>query len=193
MRRHGDPLHLAASFSATSFEVSQVFAMVRPLLPDEYQSWTFKGRGSVEMRTEGRVAAQPEWKADVTLDLNEGGFASHDNLKAGERITGKIHLKLSSPREEEKGRFDIQAKAGEGEVLWGRYYRNFKGETMALSSAGSYVRSPFSASGTGTIDLFQTGDYAYSGSLLPRGLALPRDQEGLLPEAFWPPASRLRA
>ncbi|OPY70171.1 MAG: hypothetical protein A4E57_00699 [Syntrophorhabdaceae bacterium PtaU1.Bin034] len=162
-----NPFSWVASFNADSVDLPRVFTLARPFLPEEYRSWTFKGKGGLEMRTEGRMDDPPVWKADALVDLKEGGFASGDNLKAGERISGKIRLKLSSPGKEKKGEFNVAVDAGEGELLWGKYYRNFKGETMSVTSEGSFAQSPFSLSCSGKLDLFRSGDYSFSADLSP--------------------------
>ncbi len=159
------PFSWTASLNATDVDLPRVFALTRPFLPEEYRSWTIKGRGALDMQTEGRMNGEAVWKADVALELKEGGFASADNLKAGEKITGKVELKLSSPDQEQKGRFSVTMNAGEGEFLWGRFYRDFKGESIMVSSSGSFTRDPFSLSSTGLVDFFDTGRYGFSTEL----------------------------
>ncbi len=162
------PLSWVAALDATSVNVAQVFAIARPFLPAEYRSWTFKGQGGLSVKTEGRMGEPPVWKADAVIDLREGGFASPDNLKAGERITGKVRLKVASPENGKKGQFNVSMDAGNGEFLWGKFYRDFKGETMTVSTAGSFVPSPFSLSGSGVLDFFGSGHYAVTADITPQ-------------------------
>lgn len=162
------PLSWVAVLDASSVNVSQVFAFARPFLPEEYRSWTFKGQGGLSVKTEGRMSDPAMWKADAVVDLREGGFASPDNLKAGERITGKVRLKIASPEKEKKGQFDVSMDAGDGEFLWGKFYRDFKGQTMTVSGDGSFMQSPFSLSGSGVLDFFGSGRYAFSADMTPQ-------------------------
>ena len=91
------PLSWDASLGARDVDVSKAFAMMGPLLPEDYRKWRFGGIGAIDARTTGQTEGSLTWRADVSLDLDRGAFASADNLKAGERITGKVHLKLESP------------------------------------------------------------------------------------------------
>jgi hypothetical protein len=161
------PLSWSALIKASAIDLPSVFAMARPLLPEEYEKWTFKGTGALAVQTDGHMGEALSWRAAIVLDLDEGGFASADNLKAGERITGQIQLKLSSPEKEEKVKFDTTVWVGNGELLWGKYYRDFKGEYLTITSQGGFMLSPFLLSCTGTADVFQTGRYTFSGDLSP--------------------------
>ncbi len=166
------PLSWAGSAEVSSIDLPNIFSMVRPLIPREYRSWAFKGRGAVNVRSEGQAGDIPVWKADVRIDLKDGGFASPDNFKAGDRISGQIHLKMESPRKEGKGTFDLVASAGEGELLWGKYYRDFKGETVGVSMRGLFAPKPATLTCEGLLDLFRTGRYFFSGELSPEGTSL---------------------
>ncbi len=162
------PLSWIAALDAASINVAQVFSIARPFLPEEYRSWTFKGRGGLSVKTEGRMGESPVWKADAVIDLQEGGFASPDNLKAGERITGKVRLKIASPEKEKRGQFRASVDAGNGEFLWGKFYRDFKGQAMTVTADGSFVQSPFSLSGNGMLDFFGSGLYVFSAEITPQ-------------------------
>lgn len=165
------PLSWSGSAEASSIDLPGVFAVVRPLLPEEYRSWAFKGQGAVNVRSEGKTGENPAWNADMVIDLKGGGFASPDNFKAGDRIDGQIHLKMESPRKEKKGAFGLTARAGEGEILWGRYYRNFKDRTAAVSMNGSFTPQG-ALTCEGRIDLFRTGRYSFSGEVSREGTSL---------------------
>lgn len=158
-----EPLSWDVSLTASNIDLPKVHAAVKPLLPEEYRRWTFKGTGDLDLRSAGKTEDSLTWSANVALDLKGGGFTSPDNLKAGEGIDGKVHLRLSSPQKGEKGRFDVTTKAGNGEFLWGKYYRNFKDEFTTFSSGGVYGASPLALSFTGSTDLFRTGRYSFSG------------------------------
>ncbi len=178
------PLAWVLSLRASSMDLAQVFGLVSPLLPETYSSWTFKGKGGLELESEGRRAVGATvWEAAAVVDLSEGGFASPDSSKAGERITGRIELRLGSPEKGRQGRFNLTMEGGDGEFLWGQYYQDFKGERVRIVSKGSFAQNPFSLSSSGTLDLFRTGDYAFSADLSPdrsvfflqaKGMSCPR-------------------
>ena len=114
------PLSWVGSVVASSIDLPGIFSMVRPLVPEEYRSWVFKGRGAVDVRSEGKMGEPPAWNADVKIDLKDGGFASPDNFKAGDRISGQVHLKMESPRKERKGRLDHSRKCRRGRAPLGK-------------------------------------------------------------------------
>jgi len=157
-----------ASLRASSVDLAQVFGLVRPLLPPDYRSWTFKGSGGLDVESEGRTAGgATAWKASAVVNLKQGGFASPDSSKAGERITGRIELKLGTPEKGRQGAFAMALEGSGGELLWGTYYQDFKGEKIKVMSRGAFDRNPFSLSSSGTLDLFRTGDYAFSAEWKP--------------------------
>jgi hypothetical protein len=178
------PLTWVMSLRASSLELARVFGLVKPLLPETYRNWTFKGKGALELESEGRQAdGTTVWKAAAVVDLSEGGFASADSSKAGERITGRIEFRLGSPGKGRQGSFQVTMEGGDGELLWDQYYQDFKGERVRLVSKGSFAQNPFFLSSSGTLDLFRTGDYAFSADMSPdrsvfslqaKGISCPR-------------------
>jgi hypothetical protein len=155
-----------AGLEAPSVDFTQAFSIAQPFLPDEYRKWTIQGAGSLETSGEGVLGGTGDWKADVKLSFREGGFRSGDASKAGQRITGTVTLKLRSGPEDKRTRFDLAAEAGDGEFLWGKYYKDFKGEQFRVASVGSYGLEPsLSLDGRGTLDLFNTGQYTFSGQI----------------------------
>jgi hypothetical protein len=152
------------SLEAPSVNFTQFFSSVKPFLPEEYRKWSIQGLGALEMSGEGSSGGV--WKADVKLTFREGGFKSGDESKAGQRITGSVTLKLRSGSEGKKTRFDLALDAGDGELLWGNYYRNFKAGQIKVASQGSYSPDEVSyLDGSGTLDLFGTGQYSFSGKI----------------------------
>jgi hypothetical protein len=178
------PLTWVLSLRASSLELARVFGLVKPLLPETYRNWTFKGKGALELESEGRQAdGMTVWKAAAVVDLNEGGFASPDSAKAGERITGRIEFRLGSPGKGRQCSYQVTMEGGDGELLWGQYYQDFKGERLRIVSEGSFTQNPFSLSSSGTLDLFRTGDYSFSADMSPdrsvfslqaKGISCPR-------------------
>ncbi len=152
------------SLEAPSVDFTQFFADAKPFLPEEYRTWSIQGLGALTMTGEGSIGGG--WQADVELAFREGGFKSGDASKAGQKITGNVTLKLRSGPPNKGMRFDVALGAGDGELLWGDYYKNFKGEQVKVASQGSYSPdgSPF-LEGGGSIDLFGTGQYSFSGQL----------------------------
>ncbi|SEM25092.1 hypothetical protein SAMN04489760_1085 [Syntrophus gentianae] len=170
------PLSWDVSLRAFSVDLAQVFRMASPHLPETFRSWTFKGKGGLEMDSKGQhINDRTVWKATAFVDLSEGGFASPDNSKAGERITGRIELKLSSPEQGRKGSFRISVKGHDGELLWGQYYSDFKGRKVEVVSQGIFEQNPFSLSSSGTFDLFQTGHYVFSTDLSEKSSVVSLD------------------
>jgi len=158
-----------ATLSAFNLNLSRIFSLVNPLLPENYRNWTLRGKGAVELETEGQYAdGSAVWKAVAVIDLKEGAFASADHTKAGERITGRMEMKLGSPEKKRKGRFTANMTGKDGEILWGQYYQDFKGQKMAVDSQGFFETKPFSLNSSGTFDLFQTGAYAFTADLSQR-------------------------
>jgi len=174
------PLVWDASLRASSLDLAQIFGLVKPLLPENYRDWTFKGRGGLEVESQGKTTDNAViWVAKAILDLSEGGFASADSSKAGERITGRIELKLGSLEKGRKDSFNITMEGGDGELLWGAYYQDFKGEKVRFASQGTFTQNPFSLSFSGTCDLFQTGDYTFSADMLRNRTLLSLNAKGI--------------
>jgi len=156
------PLTWKASLQASSVNLAQVLRLLKPFLPEDYRSWTFKGTGGLALESEGRHAdGTTVWNAAAVVDLNEGGFASADGSKAGERMNGRIELRLGSPDPVRKGIFKMTLEGGDGEFLWGPYYQDFKGKRIKVASQGVFAQHPFSLSSSGTFDLFRTGHYTF--------------------------------
>jgi hypothetical protein len=158
------PFSWRGDMDATSLDIPRIVAIAKPLLPEEYRSWVFKGKGAVHVQTEGRVAEEIVWSANVQLDLDRGGFASTDNLTAGEKITGRVQLKIESPAKK-KGAFNLALNTVGGELLLGNFYRDFGQDSFAVTSQGSFSLSPFSLSSQGEVDLFRTGFYSFAADL----------------------------
>ena len=174
------PLTWVMSLRASSLDLAQLFALMRPLLPETYRGWTIKGKGGLEVDSEGRhVDGATVWSAAAVIDLSEGGFASADSSKAGERITSRIELKLGSPEKERKGKFSVSMEGGNGEFLWGQYYQDFKGERVKVASQGTFTQNPFFLSSSGTFDLFRTGDYSFSADMSPNRSSFSFNAKGI--------------
>jgi hypothetical protein len=152
-----------ASFGTSSLNFAEVFSFFKPFLPPEYQKWLIKGKGIVESHLQGRKLS---WTGDLILHFKEGEFSSPDGSKAGQGITGKVILKIHSLSQDKKAEFDLSSEVGGGELLWGKYYKDFSGEKIAILSQGNFFLSSdrildFQSS----LDLFNSGNYSLSGSI----------------------------
>jgi hypothetical protein len=152
-----------ASFGTSSLNFAEVFSFFKHFLPPEYQKWLIKGKGIVESHLQGRKLS---WTGDLILHFKEGEFSSPDGSKAGQGITGKVILKIHSLSQDKKAEFDLSSEVGGGELLWGKYYKDFSGEKIAILSQGNFFLSSdrildFQSS----LDLFNSGNYSLSGSI----------------------------
>jgi hypothetical protein len=152
-----------ASFEATSINFAEVFSLFKPLFPSEYQKWFIKGKGGMETHLEGKKFS---WTGDMVLHFREGEFSSSDGTRAGQGITGKIILKIHSPPSEKKINFELSSEVGEGEFLWGKFYKDFSGERVTFFSQGSFfLNSPRLLKFQSSLDFLGTGKYSLSGSI----------------------------
>jgi len=172
-----------ASIDATSVDFAEIFSIVKPFLSQEYQKWFIRGKGDMEAHLEGNYLEQRlSWTGDVILQLRQGEFSSSDGTKAGQGITGKVILKIqSSPSDKsvtpvrkigltplEKFSngvsLELSSELGNGEFLYGKFYKDFSGERIKLFAQGNFfLDSPRLLEFQGTVDLFGTGDYSFSG------------------------------
>jgi hypothetical protein len=153
----------SAACSLASIDFAQVFAVIKPLLPEEYQAWTLQGTGAVETRLQGTYANdRPSLNGSVTFSFNQGGFSSPDSAKAAQGVSGRIILKLQYAPEQ-KLTFNIRSEQADGEYLWGKFYSNLSGQKASLAADGTlfFGRDPrFDLNGS--LDVFQTGEYSFS-------------------------------
>jgi hypothetical protein len=153
----------SAACSLASIDFAQVFAVIKPLLPEEYQAWTLQGTGAVETRLQGTYANdRPSLNGSVTFSFNQGGFSSPDSAKAAQGVSGRIILKLQYAPEQ-KLTFNIRSEQADGEYLWGKFYGNLSGQKASLAADGTLLfgRDPrFDLNGS--LDVFQTGEYSFS-------------------------------
>jgi|GEM_PF-961264 len=162
-----NPLFWDLSFHASSLDIARVFGLIKPMLPDDYREWTFKGKSGFEIESRGRKEDDTFiWNARAAVDLREGGFASPDSSKAAEKINSRMEMKFDAPGKNRKGIFNLNMNCAGGEFLWGTYYQDFKNKKARISATGTFAQNPFLLSLSGTCDLFQTGDYKFSLDIL---------------------------
>ena len=146
---------------------SSLFAMAKTLMTEEEaKKWSVEGLGSLTARMEGNIGGKaPSLSGTLTMDVRKGGFSSPDGSKAAQGITGSVILNFSLPRGEGKeASMKISSQVSSGEYLWGRYYKDLRKEPSKLSSrADVTVSGSGSSRFRGTLDLFNTGRYAYDG------------------------------
>jgi hypothetical protein len=154
-----------ASFEASSINFETIYSLFKPLFPPDYQKWFVKGTGVIETHLKGNYAEKRlTWDGDMILHFKQGEFSSPDGTKAGQGIEGKVVLKIRSPTPEKKVNFELSSEAGEGEFLWGKYYKNFSGERIKFSSLGSFfLNFPRHLEFQASLDIFKTGEYTLSG------------------------------
>lgn len=154
-----------ASFSATSVNFARVFALMNPLLPDDYRKWGIQGRGDLAAELENRWTNDTGINGTIRLRMLDAGFTSADKTKAGANLAGEIVLKLA-PRSARKNSFTGRVEMNGGEFLWGAYYKDFKNQKMSLSSEGRFSFGPNAfLDCSGEVDFYQAGDCTYRASL----------------------------
>jgi hypothetical protein len=156
----------SANLSVASIDFAQVFAVIKPFLPEEYRTWTMQGAGAVETQLQGTYANdRPSLTGTVTFSFTQGGFSSPDGTKAAQGVSGRLILKLQYAALDQKLAFNIRSEQRDGEYLWGTYYSNLAGQQASLTADGTFfLSSDRTFELTGSLDIFQTGDYSFSAS-----------------------------
>ncbi len=154
----------SANLSVGSIDFPKVFEIVKPLLPEEYHAWAIQGQGAVETALKGTYAnAQPSLSGTLTFSFSQGGFSSPDNTKAAQGVSGKIILKLQYAAPDQKVAFSLRSEGQGGELLWGELYSNLAGQAAVFATDGRYAWDPDGRLElAGSLDLFQTGEYAFN-------------------------------
>jgi hypothetical protein len=152
-----------ASFDAPSINFAEVFSLFKPYFPPEYQKWLIKGKGGMKTYIEGKKFS---WTGEMILHFREGEFSSLDGTRAGQGITGKVILKIHSPPTENEVTFKLSSEVGDGEFLWGEFYKDFSGKRITFLSQGCFfLSSPRHLEFQSSFDLLETGKYSLSGSI----------------------------
>jgi hypothetical protein len=153
-----------ATLSVASIDFAQVFAVMKPFLPEEYRTWTTQGNGAVETQLQGTLANNwPSFAGTVTFSFAQGGFSSPDSTKAAQGVSGRLILKLQYAAPDQKLAFNIRSEQRDGEYLWGAYYSNLAGQQASLTADGTVlVGGDRQFEMRGSLDIFQTGDYSFN-------------------------------
>lgn len=155
-----------AHLAAASIDLAQAFGVVKPFVPEGYRAWALQGKGAMDAEVQGTFAAdRPTLQGRVTFSFSQGGFSSPDSSTAAQGASGKIILRLQYAVPEKKVTAGLETELRDGEYLWGKFYSNLEGQRAVLTADGSFflrADRPFELQGS--LDLFQTGTYAFTAS-----------------------------
>ncbi len=155
-----------AQVEASQIDFSNLYTTLNPLFAgEEGNKWSFQGKGSLKTDMEGTLSGEkPTVNGKAAFQFQQGGFNSQDGSKAAQGVEGSMILKFSIPSREKKIDATLSSELSGGEYLWGRYYRDFTKEATKLSASADFsLDNKNETRLSGTIDLFNTGTYRYSG------------------------------
>jgi hypothetical protein len=162
----------SADMDATGIDFAALFSLMKPFVekPGE-KGWSIKGRGSLKARLEGTMGeSEPTLTGQATLTFDKGGFSSADGTKAGQGIEGTMVIRLLHPAGKKKTDATIHSEITSGEYLIGTYYKDIgKGLLEMSSDMNVTIDRDQQLDLKGSANLFNTGEYLYSGSLKRRG------------------------
>jgi hypothetical protein len=152
-----------ANLSVASIDLAQVFGLLKPFLPEDYRTWTMQGKGAVATEVQGTYAGdRPGLQGQVTFTFSQGGFSSPDSTTAAQGVSGRIILKLRYAPSDERLAVNLHTEQQGGEYLWKTFYGNLEGKQASLTAEGGVSLGGERAFDlTGSLDAFQTGDYAF--------------------------------
>ncbi len=176
-----------ASINAQSVDIQKTSEIFKAFLPSPYNTWTFQGIGSAEIKMEGDYKDNKlSGNGKIMLQFKEGGFSSPDSEKAALGVGGKIIMNIQIPAQAEKGKFDLSSEISLGEFLWGKYYKDFSGEKAVFLSKGGFQNTLFdSVDFSGSLNLADGGDYSYSGFIDSHGWVLHLNSEDIYFQKFF--------
>jgi hypothetical protein len=145
----------SATLAVSAIDFSEAFGIARPALPDEYQSWTMQGKGTVESAMRGTYAKDMlAMDGSIAFTFSKGGFSSADASKAAQDVSGTIILKLQYGGQEQKLTFSGRVGIDGGEYLWGKLYSNLAGRKATVSTDGAFFLSEKRLQLTSSTDLY---------------------------------------
>ena len=152
-----------ANLSVASIDLAQVFGLLKPFLPEDYRAWTMQGKGAVATEMQGTYAGdRPSLQGQVTFTFSQGGFSSPDSTTAAQGVSGRIILKLRYAPSDERLAVNLRTEQQDGEYLWKTFYGNLGSRQASLTAEGGVSLGGDRAFDlTGSLDVFQTGDYAF--------------------------------
>ena len=155
------------SFELSSVDFSNVFKVIKPILPPEYQRWAFYGKGEAKGHLEGNCTqGRPTFEGDLALHFCRGGFSSPQGTKAAEGIEGNIIIKLKFPPNKDIN-FHLSSELNGGEYLWCTYYKDLTEKTIRLTSKGDLRDNYQKIRFNGLVDIFKIGKCNFSGLIQP--------------------------
>jgi len=150
----------SADLAVSKVDFANLFVLLRPLLPDDYQEWTMQGTGSAETKLQGTYASeQIALQGTLSLSFGATGFSSPDAAKAAQGVSGSMILKLQYGPKEEKLAFSGQAQINGGEYLWDKFYSNLAGRKASATANGSFFLSDKRLQAQAALDFFQIGTF----------------------------------
>jgi hypothetical protein len=155
-----------AHVTGSSIDFSALFAVVAPYIYGNGQrAWSIDGKGSLVADVQGSAGgSKPSLSGSATLTFLHGGFSSRDGTTAGQGINGSVVLRFSLPAGDKKAGGILSSEVFSGEYLWDTYYRDLRQEPGKFSTRANLTVDPRNRLNfDGTLDLFETGSYAYRG------------------------------
>ncbi len=174
-----------AFIGADGIDFKTLFANLKPFIEKGFdKNWSIQGKGALKGEMEGAFkGGENLLTGKATLEFKKGGFSSADGKNAAQDINGVVTLKFAIPSEGRKNHLQIYSEINSGEYLFGKYYKNLAKEKSSLS-----VETDFLFSDThrfdfrGTMNIFDTGKYVYSGSVKETDWILSYSADGITPD-----------
>lgn len=156
-----------ASIKINSVDFAKSSQILRVLLPDNYQKWSYQGTGSIEALIKGHYKDRELSGAGRMIFLfKQGGISSPKGNKAVHGVSGKIILDIQLPTLKEKGHFDISSEIFLGELLFNSYYNDLNGRRLLFEGKGNLHDRAFKKMDfAGCLNLFQGGLYPFTLSI----------------------------
>ncbi|MCX8030654.1 MAG: hypothetical protein N3A59_03610 [Thermodesulfovibrionales bacterium] len=153
-----------ASIKLRSVNIDKVAEIIKHFLPSQYKNWLFQGYGDLEIKMTGDfIDNNITAKGQLRLQFKNGGFSSPDGNKAVQGAAGTIILNILIPTQDKKGHIELMTQIYLGELLWGKYYKDFSKIRFSLTAQGFiYDKSPKSGNFSGIIDLEDAGKYYFT-------------------------------
>lgn len=157
-----------ANMEANEIDFKTLFSLLKPFIDKSDNDQLFiGGTGNLKSEMEGSFKGKnPMLSGKVNFRFLKGEFSSKDGTKAGQGAEGSIILKFNIPLENKKSDVKIDAELFPGEFLYGKYYKDFSKDNMKISfiaNLSSIGKKKFDYNGT--LNLFDTGYYLYTGSI----------------------------
>jgi hypothetical protein len=157
-----------AGIDATDIDFKTIFAYLKPFIEKSGDDkWSIQGKGMLKSEMEGTFKGRdPAFSGKAVLQFRKGGFSSADGTKAAQGMEGSMVLKFSIPLESQKTSINMHTELFPGEYLFDAYYKDFTKDRIKISSDMDIsFSSKQQFDFKGTLNLFDTGQYMYTGSI----------------------------